>query len=349
MLNTFLTLNGFDSPSIIFISLALFLIFAAFSYFFHYVYKTRISVSSFILSSTLPSILVNALTKRLYLFVFVLGLYFSTHIFTFYFLQGYWVYFLKAFSLAFVFLILLVFVDFITLFANRWCELSAKTTEKKPVVCDRTLVSYSQSASKLIAFVVLLVALFHSFGITLKTIGSALGVLGFIGVAMVFAIRPVFDNFFSGWILLFNRPFVVGDFIKLNNVKGRVLKIGLLTTKVVTEDNIIHVLPNSKITSAEISNYKEITAPKGIRVEITLNVASDSNIDMVKKALLSAADKTDGVFINPPPEVRLTNVGGSSLDFSLFFWCLYKDEDVLKDKVYTNIISEFKKHKIVMK
>lgn len=146
---------------------------------------------------------------------------------------------------------------------------------------------------------------------------SIIAVLGAAGLAVGLALQGSLSNFAAGVLLIVLRRFHVGDLIEGAGVFGYVEEIHILTTSLVTVDNKTILIPNSKLTSDNIVNY----SIKGkIRVDMTVGVAYESDIDEVRRVILEVLALDDRVLKDPPPTVVLVELADSSLNFSVRPW-----------------------------
>ncbi len=180
-------------------------------------------------------------------------------------------------------------------------------------------------------------------GFNINTLVVILGALSF-GVG--FGLRNVADNFFSGLILLIERPIKVTDRIEIGGVFGTVIDIRARSTTVRTNDNIDIIVPNSRFIAEEVTNLSH--HDRKVRFKIPVGVHYDSDIETVQKALLEAADACGDVLKNPEPAVRLIGFGGSSVDFELRVWTdsLYHRPQLLMSNVNFLIWEKFKKYHV---
>lgn len=137
-------------------------------------------------------------------------------------------------------------------------------------------------------------------------------------VGVGFGLQHIFNDFFSGIIILFDGSIKVRDVVQVGDVVGEVTDIGLRTTKVRNRDNIMLIVPNSKFTSDNVVNWSALD--EKTRFDVAVGVAYGSDVRLVEKVLLECADQVKHVENNPKPFVRFENFGDSSLDFRLFFW-----------------------------
>lgn len=162
-------------------------------------------------------------------------------------------------------------------------------------------------------------------GIALAII-SAGGVLGFdatnfalvagaLSVGIGFGLQTIFSNFVSGLILLFERPFKVGDWVLINDHQGIIKKISVRSTEIETFQRSSVIVPNSQMISDIVINRTLHNATT--RLEIAVGVAYGSDINKVKALLLECAAEASNILNYPAPFVIFQNFGESSLDFEL--------------------------------
>lgn len=172
-----------------------------------------------------------------------------------------------------------------------------------------TIVQY------LIWFTAILISL-QALGLQLTWIvASSAAFLAGIG----FGLQNLFNDFVSGLIILFDRSLEVYDIVELNDgTVGQVLEINLRVSKILTRNNQVLIVPNSKFTQNIIVNWSHNEA--NTRFQVSVGVAYGSDVRLVEKLLLEAANGHDDISVNPKPFVRFNDFGDSSLDFQLYFW-----------------------------
>lgn len=154
-----------------------------------------------------------------------------------------------------------------------------------------------------------------SVGLKLTFIVASVSAL-LVGVG--FGLQNIFNDFFSGIIILFDGSIKVKDIVQVGDVVGRVQEIGIRTTTVLNRDNIVLIIPNSKFTTDNVINWSHID--KKSRFNVAVGVAYGSDVRLVEKILLECADECKDVVQDPKAFVRFENFGDSSLDFRLYFW-----------------------------
>lgn len=164
------------------------------------------------------------------------------------------------------------------------------------------------------------------FSITVLWGGAAALLVG-IGLGL----QETFKDLFSGIIMLFERRVEVGDIVEVDGLVGTVRRIGVRTSLVETRDNITVIVPNSKLIVDKVINWSHFD--NKARFNVKVGVAYGSDTELVKKLLLNVARENAFVLRHPPPFVRFTDFGDSSLDFQIHFWSheLLRIEDVKSD------------------
>ena len=160
-----------------------------------------------------------------------------------------------------------------------------------------------------------LLALKVAFSVDLTSIAVLFTALS---VGIGFGLQYLAADIASGFILLFERPVRVGDRITIGDDEGDVQSINLRTTVVATNDRISIIVPNSKLVSQRLINWS-YGDPRA-RISIPVSVAYGSDIELVTKTLLAAAEEVDNILRDPTPKVQFLKFGDWSLDFRLLVW-----------------------------
>ncbi len=143
---------------------------------------------------------------------------------------------------------------------------------------------------------------------------------GIAGIAIGFAAKDTLANLFGGLFIVADAPYKIGDFIVLDSgERGRVTKIGLRSTRLLTRDDIEVTLPNAQIANGKIVNESGGPYEKA-RIAVTVGVAYGSDVDQVRRVLLEAAGSVENIVRDPEPRVRFTEFGDSALIFRLLCW-----------------------------
>jgi potassium-dependent mechanosensitive channel len=167
----------------------------------------------------------------------------------------------------------------------------------------------------LIIAIGLLLALKAAFNLDLTSIAVLFTAFS-LGIG--FGLQYIAADIASGFILLFERPVRVGDRITIGEDEGDVQSINLRTTVVATNDRISIIVPNSKLVSQRLINWS-YGDPRA-RIAIPVSVAYGSDIELVTRTLLKAAEEVENVLRDPEPRVQFLKFGDWSLGFRLLVW-----------------------------
>jgi len=171
-------------------------------------------------------------------------------------------------------------------------------------------------------------------------------ILGFLSVGIGFGLQYAASDIASGFILLFERPVRIGDWVALEGgVEGRVEKISMRSTVILTNENMAVITPNSKLVQNRFVNYSY--GSQLVRLNIPVGVAYESDIEKASEALLEAARSVKEVLSDPAPGVHFAEFGDSSLNLQIRVWINEpRDHTAIRSKVNFAIERTFRKHKI---
>ena len=164
----------------------------------------------------------------------------------------------------------------------------------------------------LLAFVV--IAALGQLGIQTT---SFIAILGAAGLAVGLALQGSLANFAAGFLMIIFRPFKVGDFIEGAGVAGIVEAIHIFTTTLKTGDNKLIIIPNAKLSGDNITNY---SAQETRRVDMTVGVAYDADLSVVRDVLNDIINKEDRVLKDPAPLVAVAELADNSVNFVVRVW-----------------------------
>ncbi len=170
-----------------------------------------------------------------------------------------------------------------------------------------------KKVSKVIGFLLGIVIVLAKLNIDISAFVVSLGV-GSLAIAL--AAQDTLSNMISGFIIMTDRPFRIGDRIRYaDNQVGDVVEIGIRSTKIMDFDSNLVIIPNNEIVKSSLVN---ITYPSTLtRVVVEVGVAYGSDIQKVKKVMLQAAQEDEFLSTQLPPDVFFIKFGDSSLDFRL--------------------------------
>lgn len=166
--------------------------------------------------------------------------------------------------------------------------------------------------------------------------GDLIAGLGITSVAIGFAFKDVLQNFFAGILILWRRPFIVGDEIKVREFEGTVEDITTRSTRLKTYDGERAVLPNGDVyTNAVLVR----SAYQNRRVRLTVGIGYQDSIETARDIIKDVLKRTEGVLERPEAWVYVSELAPSSVNFSIFFWANSHQANLLavSDKVITEI------------
>ena len=212
----------------------------------------------------------------------------------------------STFISAILFVAILILARSLAGIAKRVTERALRHSDQSiSQLLKETLISMAGTVVFLIG---LLVAL-AQVGVSVTPMIAGLGVVGFI---VGFALQDTLSNFAAGAMILAYRPFDTGDFIAAGEAEGTVLKMNLVNTTIITIENKVLIIPNSKIWGGVIMN---MTGQNLRRTDLIYRVSYSDDVDLVQGILEELIDADERWLDDPEPLVRLKQYSESSIDF----------------------------------
>ena len=184
---------------------------------------------------------------------------------------------------------------------------------------DATLNGFLSNLAYAVALMIVAIAALDKLGVP---IASAVTILGTVGLAVGLALKDSLSNIASGVMLIVLRPFRAGDHVVIAGQEGTVMEIRVFQTRLRAFDHRVIILPNSEITTAPIINYSTLPLR---RIEIAVGVGYDDDLQKAREVLLRIAHDEAKVVDDPAPQVRVVNLGESSVDLQLMAFCKNAD------------------------
>jgi small conductance mechanosensitive channel len=169
------------------------------------------------------------------------------------------------------------------------------------------------SSHNLVIALGVLIAL-AQIGVSLGPLLAGLGIAGFI---IGFALQDSLSNFASGMMILFYRPFDVGDMIEVTSASGTVSHMSLVNTTILTVDNKSLVVPNNIIWQGIITN---VTARRSRRIDLVFGVGYDADLEQVEKLLLDIVEADERILKSPEPVIKVGSLGESAVNMICRPW-----------------------------
>jgi len=179
---------------------------------------------------------------------------------------------------------------------------------------DPTLKPFFKATLRIALKVMLFISVLGMLGVQMT---SFLALLGAGGIAVGMALSGTLQNVAGGVVLLILRPFHVGDFIETQGYTGTVKAIGIFHTTLSTGDNKTVILPNAPVSNDPLVNF---TAQKRRRVELTIGIGYDDDIDLARKIIRRLIDADERSIQDPEPIVAVGELADSSVNFIVRVW-----------------------------
>jgi len=202
-------------------------------------------------------------------------------------------------------------------FVGKAIAKSLRTLLEKGMIHQRveiTLVEFAGSAIYYGLMAVIILAAMSNLGIETT---SFMAILGAAGLAIGLALKDTLANIGSAVTILLFRPFKVGDYINAGGAEGVVDKISLFTTTISPVDNRLIIVPNAAITAGNITNFSSKPVR---RVDHTVGIGYDDDIKKAKDVMYEVIKKSAHTISDPEPLVAVTELGDSSVNFTVRAW-----------------------------
>lgn len=195
--------------------------------------------------------------------------------------------------------------------------------ERDPRI-DDTLGSFFGSLARYAILTLVGIAVLNQFGVETT---SLVALIGAAGLAIGLALQGTLSNLAAGVMLILFRPFKVGQYVEIAGQSGTVKEVGLFNTELATVDNVQIIMPNGAVWGSPIINY---SAHERRRVDLVFGVSYDTDLRTAEsaiRAVISDAEIVKDRIVSTPAEpfLAVTNLGDSSVDFTLRVWCMAGD------------------------
>ncbi len=179
---------------------------------------------------------------------------------------------------------------------------------------DRTLTSFVRNLTRISLLVFTVIAALGTLGVETT---SLIAVIGAAGLAVGFALQSSLSNIASGIMLVVFKPFKVGNYIKASGTSGVVEEIHIFNTILRTFDNCKVVVPNSRMTADNITNY---SAKETRRIDLEFSVSYHDDLKKTKAVLERIMKADERILKDPAPEIGILKLGDSAVTFFVRPW-----------------------------
>jgi len=210
-----------------------------------------------------------------------------------------------------------------------------KGMEKKEV--DPSLVPFLTSMILILIKILVLFSAAAMFGLEVTSFVAIFGALAF---AVGLALQGQLSHMAAGILILFFKPFKVGDFIKTNGYAGTVKEIQIFVTKMTTLDNRVIIVPNGAITSNPLEN---LTANPMRKVPMTFGIGYPDDIDKARSVIEKVVKGCDKIDHSQPVDILVSELGDSSVNFAVRPWAKTENYWAVHFYMQEHIKKEFDK------
>lgn len=217
-------------------------------------------------------------------------------------------------------------------------SITAKALRKSRI--NDTMTGFLTGLLKSFLTVAYVIVLLTIAGVPMTTF---IAMLSAAGLAVALALQGNLSNFASGLMIVFFKPFIVGDYIESQGVSGTVKEIQILYTHLLTPDNRKVIIPNTDLTQSRVVNF---TSEPTRRLDLVFSVDYNSNIEQVKNLISEVIRHQENIMKVPEPLVRLGRQGESALDFDVKVWVKKDDYWNVHYGLHETIKNEFDKNGI---
>ena len=205
---------------------------------------------------------------------------------------------------------------------------------------DETLVNFFDDIIYYVLVVVVVLTALEQVGVEST---SFLAILGAAGLAVGLALKDPLSNFASGVMIIFFKPFKIGDFVTAGGVTGKITEVHLFNTEFTTGDNQRILVPNGAITASSIVN---VNAHPKRRVDLTIGVGYGDDLKKAKETIIKIIKANDKVLVDDGITVAVSELADSSVNFVVRAWVMTPDYWDVKWALIENIKNTFDKEGI---
>ncbi|WP_047245098.1 mechanosensitive ion channel family protein [Maribacter thermophilus] len=184
---------------------------------------------------------------------------------------------------------------------------------------DKSLQKFLLSLVKWGLTVFLIITVISTLGVETTSLAA---VIAAAGLAVGLALQGSLSNFAGGVLIIIFKPYKVDDLIEAQGVLGHVKEIDIFTTKLITPQNKLAIVPNGAMANGNIVNY---TAEGKMRVDTVIGVGYDEDIKKTKEVLMEVLTSNPKVLSDPAPSVNVEELADSSVNFAVRPYCRPED------------------------
>ncbi|MEL7430478.1 MAG: mechanosensitive ion channel domain-containing protein [Pseudomonadota bacterium] len=184
---------------------------------------------------------------------------------------------------------------------------------------DPTIRNFVGNAARYSILIVTFIAVLGQFGVQTASILAALGAAG---LAIGLALQGTLQNIAAGLMLLFLRPFKVGEYIEAGSIAGTIDDIGLFATRLTTIDGLYVLAPNSQLWNTPVTNFSRLETRRN---DIAIGIGYTDDIGLAERLMMEAAGDDERVLEAPAPRTFVSELGDNAVSVTLRYWTKTSD------------------------
>src|SRR6056297_785419 len=209
----------------------------------------------------------------------------------------------------------------------------------KKISLDKTLQNMITNVLKTFIFIIGAIIVLREFGID---IGAILAGLGVVGLTLGFAAQDALSNIISGIFIFWDKPFVIGDLIEVNEHYGRVDIITMRSTRLITVNGKMLSIPNSEIINSTVASYTNFP---NLRIDIDFTVSANENLKKIRELLYKIVENDNDYLLTPQPEVVLNKLNDYNIELIFRVWIKDEQKHIsksnnLREKIFETLTKE---------
>jgi len=207
---------------------------------------------------------------------------------------------------------------------------------------DPTLISFASNALYVVLIIMIIVAAISNVGVETT---SFMAIFGAAGLAIGLALKDTLANVGAAVLIIFFRPFKVGDFIEASGVMGNVKSINLFSTTLTTTDNRSIIIPNGALIAGNIINY---TGNQTRRIDMTFVIDYKDDLRVAKEVVMNVLQSHEKVLKEPEPIVAVGALERDGVQLIVRPWVIVEDYWNVSFEITESVKLEFDKHHITV-
>ena len=243
-----------------------------------------------------------------------------------------------SFTKAFIGYVPNLIAAFLLLIVGIWAIRFITKIVRKIMVRREVEITLIEFLSNIITWalrIVLFIAVISKLGIESS---SFVAILGAAGLAVGLSLQGSLSNFAGGMLIIFFKPFKIGDFIEAQNVSGTVKHIQIFVTQLVTANNQVIFIPNGALSNGTIINYNENDVR---RTDLNITISYETNIKTAKDMITAIIDKNPKALQEPKPAVIINEITDSGIKIAIRVWAKNEDFWEVRSGILEQSISAF--------